>query len=197
MNVVMVILHIVTVLLVLLVLAIRPKRSGLSMFELDRLAKSGDNQAKADRRREQVVPDILSLQRALAAVLFVTASFLGVGAYGWPIGIIVAIVIALEAAAVAHFEFVRRAVNPLYDIIEPRLIQFITRHGWLLRPLRSMSPMSAAPAVHSKEELAYLIGEAGDVLGDDERAAITAGLAFSGRTVKDIMTPISMIDAIA
>ena len=97
MEIALITLHLLAVVLFLVVTGVRPVHTTLSRYELTRRAKDGDKDAQAILRREQLIGDVYSVQRVTAAVLLVLISLLGVAAYEWIIGVIIALLIALLA----------------------------------------------------------------------------------------------------
>lgn len=193
----MVILHILAVGLFLVVTGVRPAHTPLSRFELTRRAKDGDKEAQAILRREQLIGDVYSVQRVVAAVLLVLISLLGVAAYEWTIGVVIALLIALEAAVVAHFPPLQRQSQKLYERVEPALIRFVERFPHFLRLIRTVAPSVEDATIDSKEELRHMVSQSGTLLSDDERAIIMSSLTFNTRSVKDVMTPRGVIDTIS
>ena len=189
--------HLLAIALFLVVTGVRPTHTALSRFELTRRAKEGNKDAQAILRREQLIGDIYSIQRVVTAVLLVLISFLGVAAYEWTIGIIIALLIALEAAVVAHFPPLQHQSQKLYERIEPSLIRFVERFPHFLRLIRTVAPSIEDATIDSKEELRHMVSQSGTLLSDDERAIIMASLTFNSRLVKDVMTPRWVIDTVS
>jgi CBS domain containing-hemolysin-like protein len=197
MEIIVVGLHLLAVALFLIVTGVRPAHTTLSQFELTRRAAAGDKDARTILRREQLIGDVYSIQRVSAAVLLVIVSFLGVVAYEWTIGIIIALLIALEAAVVAHFPPLQRQSQKLYERVEPALIRFVERFPHFLRLIRTVAPPVEDATIDSKEELRHMVSRSGTLLSDDERSIIMSSLTFNSRLVKDVMTPRGVIDTIS
>lgn len=197
MEIVAVISHLVAVGLLLIVSGVRPVHTRMSRFELTRRASEDDKEAQTVLRREQLLGDVYSLQRVVTALLLVLISVLGVVAYAWLIGVLIALLIALEAGVIAHFKPLQRQSQKLYEKIEPRLITFIERHQWIFRIICTVSPPVEDATIDSKEELRHIVSQSGALLSDDERSVIMASLSFDTRAVKDVMTPRGMIDSIS
>lgn len=178
------------------VTSIRPARSQLSMFELERRAETGDKNATIELRREQLLPDIESLQRVIAALLLVIFVVLSVVAFEWFLGILVSVVIALEYGAIARLGAVQRQSTKFYEKYEAHLLNFVERFGQVFRYIRSATPVQPVVKLNSKEELHHLVEESGDILTGDERKLIINGLGFESRLVSEVMTPRSMIDSV-
>src|SRR5262245_39333601 len=101
---VMVIICLAVLMLLLLVSGVVPSRSRLSRFELRRRQEQGDRSATHELQREDLLGDVLSLQRVVSALLLVTFVALSVVTFGWLLGIIIAAVVALEYAALARLD---------------------------------------------------------------------------------------------
>ena len=190
------ILHIASLVLLLLVLAVRPARTHMSVYELNRRAKDGDKEAQQALRREQLMNDVYSVQRVATALLLVIISFLGVTAYDWFLGILISLVIALEAGVIAHARIVQRYAMQLYEKVEPGLLKVIDHHPNIFRLIRTVSPSVEDTTLSSKDELRHLVQESGSLLSDDERQSMLSILSFQGRLVKDSMTPRAAIETI-
>ena len=196
MEIVFVIFHIIAVILLLFVMGIRPTRTKMSQFELTRRAADGDKEAQAVLRREQLLGDVFSLQRAVTGILLVVISVLGVLAYEWLIGVLVALLVALEAGVVAHLGPLQRQSQKIYERIEPKIVRFVEKFPRILRLIRTVSPSVEDNTIDSKEELRHMVSQSGTILTDDERTTIMASLTFNNHAIKDVMTPRSMIEAV-
>lgn len=193
-------LVIVTIILLVLLLGvagIRPPHDTLSLFELERRS-AHDKKAVAALRREGLLPDILSLQRVIVALLLVVTVLLCVSTFGWLFGVLFALIIALEYGALARIPVLQRSSQNLYKRIEPSLLDFTQKVPWLFELLRS-TPNWLPPHFHtvdSREELQYVIAESGNILTSDEKKLLVNGLSFGDKQVSEVMTPRSVIDSI-
>lgn len=193
----MVILLVVVFALLLFVAAIRPVRSTMSRFELERRNSTGDVAAASVLRREDLLGDVISLQRALQAVLLVITVALEVAAFGWFLGIVIAVFVALEYGAIARLTMIHAQAQKLYDRYETSLLHLLEKFPFVARLLRSVSlePMSYTQ-LDSREELQHLVTDTGALLTADERKLILHSLQFNTRQVGEIMTPKGMISSI-
>lgn len=177
--------------------AVVPSHSTLGSFELRRRSNAGDKRAAELLRREELLGDIVSFLRVLQAlllVLFVTAS---VAAFGWLIGVVVAVAVALEYGAVARVSFLQTKAQTIYDKYEPALLTLVQKYPHVFRLLRTVTPHAAqAKQFDSREELQHMVDQAGQLITSDERKLITQSLRFDTRTVNEIMTPRGVIDSI-
>ena len=192
-----VIILVVVFALLLLVAGVRPLRTSLSQFELSRRQNVGDASAVAMARREKLLDDVISLQRTGVALLLVVAVMLSVVAFGWLIGTLVAVAIALEYGAIARLQPVQVRVQRLYERYETAILNFIERFPFAWRLLRGVSlEMSQRTKLDSREELEHLVTESGALLDGNERKLILHSLKFNDRTVSEVMIPKSMIDSV-
>lgn len=191
-----------TILLVLfvvalaLVAAVKPSRSELGWFELERRAETGDATALAELRRERLIVDVLSLQRLVTSLLLVICVAMAVALFGWLIGVVVAVVVALEYSAVGRLPVIGRFANQLYTQYEPVIMRFVEKFAPVFRFVRISLPEQPPLQLHSREELTHLISESNGILSSDEKKLITGGLGAQQRTVETVMTPRSVVDSI-
>jgi CBS domain containing-hemolysin-like protein len=195
--IVMVVVCILVFILLVMMTSITPERDTLSRFELERRKDKGDTHALQVVRRERLLIDVLSLQRVFVALFLVVFVLVSVATFGWLLGIVVAVVMALEYGAIARMNIVQKRINQQYVQYESRLLVLIEKFPGLFRMVRSVR-FVAPPAVRldSREELQHLVDQAGSLLTSDERKLILHGLQFDTKQVSDRMTPKSMIDSI-
>ena len=192
-----VIILVVVFALLLLIAGVRPLRTSMSQFELSRRQNVGDASAVAMARREKLLDDVISLQRTSVALLLVVAVMLSVAAFGWLIGTLVAVAIALEYGALAKLRPVQVRSQRLYERHETAILNFIEKFPLVWRLLRGVSlEASQRTKLDSREELEHLVTESGTLLDANERKLILHSLKFNDRTVSEIMIPKSMIDSI-
>lgn len=194
----LVVITTVVFLLLLIISGIRPSRTPLSSFELERRDQAGDSQAKAALRRDQLIPDVISLQRVISALLLVVAVLLSVATFGWLVGTLVGLVVALEYGAIARLAIIQRRFQRLYERFEPPLLAIIPKHPYIFKLLRSVpqETQDVFRSIDSRQELQHLVSQSGAILSPDEKKLIVHSLSFSDQLVSTIMTPRSMIDSI-
>src|SRR5687767_6568001 len=174
-----------------------PRRSDMSLFELERRKKAGNSQAMSILRREILLAGILSLQRVVCSLLLVLFVLLAVAAFGWFIGILVSVVLALEYSAIARLAWVSRIAQKIYDHHENSLLDLVEKYPRVFRYIKvALPPIAANNHLDSKEELEHLVQNAGAVLSAEEKRHILNGLKFDVREVNEIMTPRGMIDSV-
>ncbi len=176
----------------------RPIHSKLSLFELTRRADNNDESAKHALEREGLLVDIISLQRVVVSLLLIIVVLLGVTTFGWFVGIMVSLFVALEYGAIARIKFVRKIAQLIYAKIDNSLLKFVKKVPAIFKLLRSVAAGDdqGDPKIDSREELQHLVDTSGNVLTEEEKKLIIHSLSFSSQTVESIMTPRSMIDSI-
>lgn len=189
-------LLLISVTLLSLIDSIRPKNSELGVYELERRAKSGDVESERELRRENLLVDVVSLQRLAVALLLVISVVISVSWLGWLFGTALAVLISLQYNKLGQLGFVTNLSNKYYDRYEARLLDFLERYSKLLRIVRVSIPEPTTVKLHSREELAHLVEDSGGLLTVDEKKLITNGLGASSRRVSDIMTPRSVVNSI-
>lgn len=184
--------------LLVLVKAIRPVGCGLSRFELDRRTKQADIKAKKYLEREALLKDIKSLQQIIVSLLLIVTVLLAVKAFGWLIGILVALVVSFSFATLAKLKIIRQISQKLYDKFDDRLVLLIKKFPLFFKLINNVLPGDIASdlTINSRQDLQHLVAESSGVLSDNEKTLISSSLEFSSRLVQSVMTPRSMIDYI-
>lgn len=193
---VFVVLLVIIFVKLLLVTGVVPLSSDVSLFELRRRDMVGEKEATAALRRESLLPDILSLQRIIGALLLVGFVILSVVTFEWLLGTILAVIVAIEYGAIARLPIVRGWSQRLYDRYEVYLLHFVEKFPKFFRVVRSATPELPILALHSKQELEHLVSGSQNILSVDEKNLITNGLQFNEKLVSEVMTPRSVIDSI-
>jgi len=168
------------------------------MFELERRARLGDKRAMKAIVRENLLVDVVSLQSMSVALLQVVVFSLSELTFGWVIGIIVALFLALGYGATANIRLFRNWSRKIYDRIEDPILHLIQKYPRIFKILRSAPTggYTYSLRVDSREELQHLVAESDDVLTPDEKKLIVNSLSFDNQHVSTVMTPRSMIDSI-
>lgn len=198
MNTFLVILTALSFVMLLILTAIRPTGSKFSKFELNRRAELGDRSASRALTRENLLADVISLQRILVALSLVMVVLLCIATFGWWVGVPVALFIALEYGSIARLGFIKKISQSLYRRIEPHIIGFIKKTPYLFKIIRNIpaSDRETDRRIDSREELQHLIDQSAGVLSDDEKSLVVHSLSFGDQLVSAVMTPRSVIDSI-
>lgn len=173
-----------------------PVRPPYSLAELKRRSKKSDAYVLELDRYELHVAIVTVLRTVRAIFLVVVASLL-IGALGW-LGVLIAVILAIIYPSIARIGGVRRSGQGLYKKIEPRLLDFADRFNSALHAFREPATIlhESPRKLDSREDLADLVAQSGDVIGENERTLLASALAFPEKTVSEVMTPRSVIDFI-
>jgi len=197
MSVLLAILSIVVFACLVLAAGMYPIKSSLSSSELKRRAKNSAGGA-LELSRYEAHATLVTLLRTARAILLVLLVCSLIGGFGWGGGVVLALILAVIYPSVARVGFVRNAGRSLYQKIEVWLLEFVHRFQRVLHAIREPSNGAAEPLrkIYSREDLAELIAHSEEVVGRSEQALLSSALSFFGRTVKEVMTPRSVIDFI-
>jgi len=180
-----------------LVAAMHPVRPHYSLSELKRRSKQSDAFV-LELDRYELHAALITFLRAVRALLLVGIVCLLIGAFGWFIGILLSLIVAVLYPAAARIGGVRRSGQTLYVKWEPWLLDFADRFERVFHILRepATSVHEAPRKIDSREELSELVERSHDVIGENERLLLTSALAFPDKKVSEVMTPRSVIDFI-
>ena len=191
------ILFVMITLALIAVTSISPRRTKLSMYELERRRRKGDTAAADELRRILLLDDIVSLRKATEALLLVLAVLSAVSAFGFFIGVAISVMTSLVYSRIAHFDWLVQMVDGYYRRIEPRLLTFVERHPRLGQVLRSVNVQNEPNILSSREELEHLIRESSGILSLEEKKLINNALHFHKKTVEEVMTPRGVMNTVA
>lgn len=182
----------------LVVLAsVAPRRAVLSIFELERRKRAGNETAADELRRESLVDDVMTLRHVGEAIALVLLVIAGIAAFGMIIGVITALIVATLYGRLAQMDAVHMPSMRLYEHYEQRLLKFIERHPTVCRTLRAVALPKGDVSLSSREELEHLVAQSQGIVSSDEKKLILNGLHFTERTVSEIMTPRGVIEAVS
>ena len=180
-----------------IVAGIHPVPHLISHYELHRRSKASQ-EAKAQHRRELLLPNVYAAIAAKTGVLLVAFILLCVVTCGWVFGIILAIVGTLLYPVIANWGPMSHLSASIYRRYEAPYLDIVEK----LQPVFKFVQAVTVPHVEpyhrfdSRQELQRLISQSGDILSDDEKALIVSGLSFKDKTVETIMTPKSSMKTI-
>ena len=175
--------------------AIQLSGTTLSPFELKRRAESGDGDAQKLDEREKLLPRLRTLRRVIEAVLLVLATALAIVVFGWLLGTVIASVLSLLVGAIARLKPVADLARSFYEPREQPLLDLASGWQWL-DWFRGAVHESEDAVATSRAELGYIIERSAGVLTRDELHRLQASLALDSHAVEDVMTPVSVVDAI-
>ena len=190
----MVILLILCFVALLLTSAMFARASPFSLPELKRRAKHSEH-AKAELKREALLPQLQSLLKIKSSVLLALNGVLLISIFGWVLGIILFVVVAIIYTPLSAVSIVSRQANKLFTIIEPKYISLLTNYPRAFSLLNAKESKTTYQ-LHSKEEFQELIQHSNLALTDIERKLIVNALDFNDKKVSTIMTPKADIDFI-
>lgn len=190
------IIFLLTGALLTLVAAVRPRRSALSLYELDRRQKTKNPGAKEELRREMLIADVISILRVVGAVLLVCTVGSAMYAFGVMIGGVVSIVVALLYGRIARIDVVYHVAQGAFERIEPRLLSFAERYPKVCALIRSTTSERVDFRPSSRQEIEHLIESSGSVLAESEKKLLLSNLNFGNKHVEDVMTPRGVITAV-
>ncbi len=190
-------LVIVTVLVfiaLLLSAGVKLNHSEYSMFELQRRAKhSGADRAVL--AREKLLPKVEALFATKVALFLSLTVILLIVTFGWAVGVILAILVAVLYRPLAHTKKVSQLSSGLYKKLESKNIAFIKKFPKTFDFISEGLP-SSTRKVDSREELQDMITHSVAALTDIERQVIVNALEFNDKKVSTIMTVRKEIDTI-
>lgn len=189
----MIIGFVIALLLLLAVSSVVIPVGTLGKFERQRREKNGHD---LEVERELYYSDILSLQRVLQAILLVLTAAAAVSAFGWLIGVLLAILVALEYGALARWSVLRSQATKYYMKFEKQLFVAVQKYPQVVKYIRVFTPESPELTLHSRDELHHLIDSSHGVFDKEEKQLLLSAIGFRDQLVKSVMTPRSMIDSI-
>lgn len=181
MTTLLVILWLALLVTLVVVMAMRPRPSRHSWFELKR---RGDEQAL---RRERLLGDVYALRRIITTTLIALLSLVALATWQWW-SLLVMLFVALLVVPTTRIAFVRRTASRLYDRCEPSILRFVEKWlivGWFGRYEKFSHHDSKLESV---EQLRHLVESAGHILSDDQQRIVRHGLDWHETTVGEIMT---------
>ncbi|MCL2445142.1 CBS domain-containing protein [Candidatus Saccharibacteria bacterium] len=173
---------------VVFLVAVRPRRSELSVGELERRVKRGSGDAEEVLRREKLLPDVMVLRNFKLMVVGLAFVGIAVGVYGVWLGIFVMMMAMVGVMPLSRVRILRRLVAKLYESVEWRVLNFVEKFGGVFRVFREFSEEFASVRVSSREELEEVIATAGsDVISDEEKTIMMSAARFGEKKVADVM----------
>lgn len=189
----MIIGFIISTILLIALSAIVIPQGTLGKFERQRRQ---NNTKDVEVERELYFSDILSVQRVLQALLIVLVAAFSVATFGWLIGILLALVVALEYGALARISILRKTMAGQYLKVERHLFVLVQKYPMVVKYIRVFTPENPDLTLHSRDELHHLIETSHNVLQQEEKVLLLSAMQFRGLQVREVMTPRSMIDSI-
>lgn len=193
----MLLLLIITSVMFILVACMRPARLQISQFERERRTTSGTQTVSAELRRDELIADVLTLQRIVTMLLLIAVTVFATMRFGVGFGALVAVGLVLIYGVVARLQIVARLASKLYARSEPTLLDLVEKYPRLFRVLDQSLPTEHSDiAPESREELIHTIKRSRGIITASEVSLLASGLQFADKSVSDIMTPRTAIDSI-
>jgi CBS domain containing-hemolysin-like protein len=198
MTVFLLVLTLMLTVLYICLLSIRLTPSTLSQFELRRRTGQRDVYAKKALAREERLADYATLLWLKTIITFFLVVITAIGAFGWGLGSLYALVVAVLGAAIARKKMMHAAGAWLWRHIVPLSDKLIEKASPVLKTLRIDSAIDSEVyrRFDSRDELVHLVKNSGSVLSVQEKSIIAHGLAFGDVQVREKMTPRAAIDTI-
>lgn len=190
--------QLVVVALVALLAALKHARfmpSELTEFELKRRASEGDEQAKSELVFRTIRPQVDAFRQVLMLLVTVLIIMLLVLVNNVLFAALFALAWLLLAEILASQHWFAQRAYKMSLRYQPQFVRGAERLGPFLRLLTDSGAIQSgdASAFYSKQELLAQIDADHRVLDKDEKLLIRQALTYQDRTVKDIMTPRSVV----
>lgn len=188
----------IVVMLALLLAAasIVPRRSSLSEYELRRRLDVKQKGALLQWRRGELYAELMAMRRVIVAFLLVLVSALMIFEFGWGAGLVLAFLLTVFYNRLASLPPFRGVVQRWYEARESSLLAWIDKNRQLIRPLRGVAERPMERRLGSREELDYIIDQAGTYFDETERAMLHGAVAFQSKHVGECMVVRSQVEAI-
>lgn len=184
-------------LVILLVISagVVPRKTPLSVYELQRRQKAGSTGASDELRRLSATKDIMALLRVVEVLSMAFILLVAVWQWGFG-GAMVGVGIALFYQRIARVEIIRINAQRLYDELDSNLVTFVDSHPQLGRILGGLVDDDTPSTVGSREELEHMIDESVEILTGEEKKLLKSNLHFADKTVESVMTPRGVLEVI-
>ena len=192
----MLILSILVFITLLLISSVWLQKSHFSSFELKRRAKDGDDKAIKSLAAQNVLNDLLSLQKIFEALLLIILVLLLNSTFGFFIGVLLSVIIALEYRVFTRIKFIHNFAQDIYSKFEHKIVKTISRYPLIFNIFQGVSVQNEDTHIYSRFELQHVVNESINALTADEKKLIINSLDFSEKLVSEVMTPRSMISSI-
>ena len=167
-----------------------------SDIERARLVHTSDPRALAEEVRLEKEPLLGSLQFVVKTLLVVAFVVTAMSLYGIGFGVVVAVVGLLLVPIAFRLPFVCALADTLRNLALPFLEKVVDALRPLFVWLRDRDLVTEDISLNSQAELLELIHRSPGIMNKDEQQRLIASLAFDAKSVHEVMTPRSMIEAI-
>lgn len=184
-------------LLLVAVHAVRLVPSGISDYEMQRRVNGGDEQAKFLQQRDAAMPDVRALKFVVETLLMILLVAVTLVTFEWWIAIPILVLALMYVEGATRWSFIAKNSQTNYEKYEAKIIGFTQRWHKIFKFLRGANGHVPGQFVYSKEELLERLKTTHGIVSKDELTLIQHGLTFGTKEVKEVMTPRSVIDALA
>lgn len=185
------IIYIALIILLILISAVKIVPYRVSLFELSRRIKLGDDNARKIRKFNNSVGYYISMQKISEAILLVGIALTGFIYFENKIlAVLLGLVIACFYNVISRLNFVHKiskiTIRPFYA----SFINFLDSSKKYFGFLTFIKPTEIVldARINSRFELQHIIDTSNGLLTPDEKNLIVNGLSFHGSLIRDIMT---------
>lgn len=173
----------------LVIVAMKPKRTRQSRFEMERL------NAKTVLRREKLLGGVFILLWLKSGLLIVLLTYLGFLIWqGW--GVFITVILLITVVMLSRMGIVKNQAMSLYNSQEERLLQAVEKIGFIKWLGHNTPDTTGEQHIESVEHLVHMVDSAGHVLSHEQKNLIKRGLRWHGIEVRKVMTPADEIVSI-
>lgn len=172
----------------LLLSGVRPYKTQLSDFEIQRRVDAGDAQAANELQRSEAAASVEGLRTALWLIVLCGITVCVTIKWGGWYAMLVTVAIAWCAIIASKISIINAIVATIYSRFEAYILEVASAGRWLFTRL-SLAHEQQPKTVDSREELDYLIEQTGQMLTQNEKKIARSLLKFTEKRVKDYMTP--------
>lgn len=166
----------------LVIVAMKPKRTRQSRFEMER------QNAKAVLRRERLLGGVFILLWLMSGLLIILLTYLGFLMWqGW--GVFMTMVLLVAVVLLSRIGIVKNRSMRLYNSQEERLLRAVEKIKLVKWLTRSQNETHTDQKIESTEHLVHLVESAGNILSREQQNLIKRGLRWHGMEVRKVMTP--------
>lgn len=192
----MLILMVVIFVILVLLGAVRPHQSKYSEFERQRRALHSSDAVRRELLRHETYSDVMKWIGLKETLLTVALVLLLIAKYGLALGLMFGVLAIIGYRIFAQISLLRKLAQKLYDTYELPILRGINKLGPIARLIYGKTEDQEV-SLASREELAYLIEQAGRFLDDKEHDLMSGALEFYDRKVRDHMIPRNEIETVA
>lgn len=193
-NETMLMLLLLIAFVIVLLAGTRPVNLELSEYEVRKRERSG-NLSRLDADRAKYADVVAMFLRAKIAILLIIFALISVYAFGWTVGLIMSVVLALFYQWLGQLGFIGKIADKLYGYYERYLLKLCAKLSGL-PGFNSTASKKESSKLYSKSELLSILKSSPNVLSKSEAKLVKGALSFESKVVKDIMTPQDAVSSV-